>query len=111
MDPGLGAWIRDEAGRLIKMHGVVGDVTERRQAEEEVRKLNATLEEKVTERTARLEQAIKELDAFSYSVSHDLRAPLRAVDGFSQMLLEEYAARLDDNGKRILGSSGVKRLG
>ena len=65
------------------------------------------------ERTAQLEGAVKELDAFSYSVSHDLRAPLRAVDGFSRMVLEEHAARLDDDGRRMLGviRSETQRMG
>src|SRR6185503_20593846 len=60
------------------------------------------LELRVGERTAELQVANKELDAFSYSVSHDLRAPLRAVDGYARMLEEDYAGRLDDEGRRLL---------
>jgi signal transduction histidine kinase len=82
-------------------------------AEEEIRQLNASLEERVRERTAQLETAVRELDAFSYSVSHDLRAPLRAVDGFSRMVTEDYADKLDEDGRRKLGMirSETARMG
>ena len=79
------------------------DVTERRQAENEVRRLNDELEERVRQRTAELEASNNELEAFSYSVSHDLRAPLRAIDGFSRIVVDDYGDRLDDEGKRQLG--------
>ena len=79
----------------------------------EVRLLNATLEERVRLRTAELETTNQELEAFSYSVSHDLRAPLRTIDGFSLALEEDYAEAVDAVGKDYIGRvrAGVQRMG
>ena len=103
----------DAAGRLLGYRGVGRDITERVRAEAQVRELNATLEERVRARTTELESANQELDAYNYSVSHDLRAPLRSVEGFSQALLEDYANALDDNGRDYLQRIGAatKRMG
>jgi signal transduction histidine kinase/CheY-like chemotaxis protein len=74
----------------------------RRKAEDEIHKLNRDLENKVRERTSQLEAANKELESFAYSVSHDLRAPLRAIEGFSKFVLEDYGKVLDPQGERLL---------
>ncbi len=81
---------------------VVRDFTERKQAEEEIKKLNQELEKRVAERTLQLEATNKELKAFAYSVSHDLRTPLRSIDGFSQVLFEDYHGKIDAQGKDYL---------
>ena len=88
----------DQKGQPQYLLGVSEDITERRRAEEAVRQLNADLQMQ----SARLQTANKELEAFSYSVSHDLRAPLRSIDGFSQAILEDYAEQLDGQGKDYL---------
>jgi light-regulated signal transduction histidine kinase (bacteriophytochrome) len=89
------------------------DVTERRRAETAIHQLNAELEHRVRDRTAALEATNNELEAFSYSVSHDLRAPLRAIDGFTRILVEDHAKALDSEGRRVLGviSKEGQRMG
>lgn len=82
--------------------GVSRDITKRKIVEDEIRTLNEELEQRVTERTAEYEAVNKELESFAYSVSHDLRAPLRALNGFSEHLLESYADQLDDQGMTYL---------
>jgi PAS domain S-box-containing protein len=90
--------VRNEQGELQGFTKVTRDITERMRAEKRIRDLNKSLEEHASQ----LEVANKELEAFSYSVSHDLRAPLRSIDGFSQALLEDYANKLDEGGNDYL---------
>lgn len=115
----LEARIKTKDGRLIPyfftgltvevngetcLAGVGIDITERVKAEEAVRELNVELEQRVERRTAQLAAKNHELETFTYSVSHDLKAPLRGIDGYSRLLLEDYADKLDEEGKRFLQS-------
>jgi PAS domain S-box-containing protein len=93
------AVVRSSDGAPLLVVGVVRDITAQRRAEAEVKTLNAELEARVEQRTAELERANQNLEAFTYSVSHDLRAPLRALSGFSEALVEEYSAGLGDTGR------------
>jgi PAS domain S-box-containing protein len=80
---------------------IIVDISERKAAEDAIKKMNAELESRVEQRTLELQVANKELEAFAYSVSHDLRAPLRGIIGFTQILAEEYGSKLDAQGKHI----------
>ena len=114
---------RDSQGNITEILISFTDITARKEAEAKIRILNAELEQRVVERTAelkaananiqklnanlntraaKLEAINKELEAFSYSVSHDLRAPLRAIDGYALMAIEDFSARIDDDGRRLL---------
>jgi len=90
--------VRDDEGRVKYRAANLQDITDRKEAEEAVRRLNRELEWRVRDRTAQLEAVNRELESFAYSVSHDLRAPLRAIDGFSQALLEDYGPVLEEQG-------------
>ncbi len=105
--------VLDGSGDVIRIGTIGTDITVRKRAEEEIRRLNASLEGRVARRTAELEAANKELEAFSYSVSHDLRAPLRTIDGFSRIILEEHAESLDDEGKNYFERvrAGSQKMG
>jgi PAS domain S-box-containing protein len=88
--------IVNASGNVVGASTIARDITERKRAEEEIRRLNADVEERVRRRTAQLEAANKELEAFAYSVSHDLRTPLRGIDGWSLALVEDYGSQLDE---------------
>ena len=101
----------DTQGKLLGVLGIARDITERKRVEEHVRKLNAELELRVQERTAQLHASNKELEAFSYSVSHDLRAPLRSISGFVELLKKQGYGCIDDKGRHymdVIGDSAVQ---
>jgi PAS domain S-box-containing protein len=97
-----GAIVYDQQNRISGVVLVFHDITSRKEAEEQIRKLNTELEKRVEERTDQLLKTNKELEAFTYSVSHDLRTPLRAIDGFSALLEADYKNKLDEEGIRLL---------
>lgn len=94
--------VRDSDGKLIGFSKVVRDMTERKRAEEEIRRLNHALEMRVEERTAELLETNRELEAFTYSAAHDLRAPLRHMQGFARAFKEDWFDKLDDEGRCCL---------
>lgn len=108
-----GGVIRSATGDVDRVVVVSRDITERRHMEDEIRALNADLEQRVQARTAELATANKELETFTYSVSHDLKAPLRGIDGYSRLLLEDHLNQLDEEGRLFLRNvrQGVDQMG
>jgi PAS domain S-box-containing protein len=114
--------VRNADGQIIGASKIARDITERKGAEEELRRaknelagMNQTLEKRIEERTASLREVITQMEEFSYSVSHDLRGPVRAMRGYAQATLEDYGQRLDDRGRDFLdrivrGSERMDRL-
>ncbi len=113
-------WIRasrelsfDAAGRPLRALGTAQDITEQEEARAEIQRLNSDLELRVQQRTAELMASNRELESFAYSISHDLRTPLRGIDGFSHLLAEEYGDRLDAQGRSYIERvrSAAQRMG
>ena len=105
--------IKDSSGKIVGASKIARDITQRRADEREIRKLNEELEERVAQRTAQLEVANRELEAFAYSVSHDLRAPLRHIGGFSKILTEDFGPELPPEAQSHLQriQDGAERMG
>lgn len=94
--------IRDSQGTIVASRSTVYDMTRRKEEERRMQHMNELLEKRIEQRTAELEDAVAEMEAFAYAVSHDLRAPVRAINAFGEMLRDEHAAALNDDGKALL---------
>jgi PAS domain S-box-containing protein len=105
--------IRDPDGKIIGASKIFRNITELRSAQRHISELNTSLEKKVADRTEELAIVNRELEAFTYSVSHDLRAPLRIIDGFADTLMTDYGTKLDEEGNRTLGviMTNARRMG
>ena len=105
--------LRDSSGKITRIHGSCQDITERKQAQDSILRLNAELEDRVRRRTAELEAVNQELEAFSYSVSHDLRSPLNTIDGFSQLMERMSADKVGEQGRHYLSRirAGTRQMG
>ncbi|MDP3873601.1 MAG: PAS domain S-box protein [Methyloversatilis sp.] len=104
--------MHDADGKLVGVLGIARDITEFRETQDSLRELNRDLEQRVADRTQALSDAMKELESFSYAVSHDLKAPLRGIDGYSKILLEDYGDRFDEQGQRFLANirNGTRQM-
>ena len=105
--------IKNEHGMVVGASKIARDITDRKKIEQEILKLNQSLEQKVLDRTAMLEVVNNELESFSYSVAHDLRAPLRIINGYADILKTEYNNKLDAEGDRIINviMNNTQRMG
>lgn len=108
-----GQFVRNAKGKPFRMTGINCDITDRKHAETEILQLNQELEQRVRDRTSQLEAANRELEAFAYSVSHDLRAPLRHINGLMELLRQQLTGNLDDRSRRYLTtiSNSADRMG
>ncbi|PJZ67451.1 PAS domain-containing sensor histidine kinase [Leptospira wolffii] len=105
--------VKNTAGKLLEVIAVQQDITESKEAEDEIRSLNNALEERVRQRTEQLLLANKELESFSYSISHDLRAPIRGINGYTRILEEDYGDKLDAEANRVISKilANAKQMG